>query len=259
MVLFVHTTPNKNVKDIIKDGEIKSYSKTKIVGIGEESYNIMTHEAVFCTVLFDYFKVAIPNYTKNTYLFFDKSILTTNKSSHYCNIWEFGKITKQCIKYTKSKSVDDNIESWSKSYKLNKDVTQFPNKYIYGPQVNFDGVGNEIIFKDSVNFSSLVGIYSYDAKWKHPLLITTQKELKIFLNKYGIEDIDTTPKKHYYIPFYLDWTEEKHNQVKNKWLDWAYKQNYTSYELKKWKQHYNSGKTRKNTRNNRKTQKQKNY
>ena len=253
MVLFAHTTLNKNVKDIINDGEIKSYSKTKNVGIGKGNYKFMNPNAVFLTVIFDYFKVAIPNYTNHTYFFFDKTILAINKPSHYCNIWEWGKITKQCIKYTKLKSVENNIESWEKSYKINKDVNKFPEKYIYGPHENFNGVGNEIIFKDSVNFGSLVGIYSYDAKWKHPLLMTTQKELKVFLNKYGIEDVDTIPKKHYYIPFSLDWTEEKHNLVRNKWLDWASKQKYTSYELKKWKLYYRFGKTRKNTRRHRQT------
>ena len=78
---------------------------------------------------------------------------------------------------------------------------------------NFDGVMNEIVFKDSVNFDSLVGIYSYDAKWKHPLLMTTQNELKQFLQKYEINDVDITPKKHYYIPFSISWSEEKHKQV----------------------------------------------
>ncbi len=232
MVLFAHITPNKNVKDIIKDGEIKSYAKTKIVGIGEGA-NIMNPDAVFVTAIFNYFKVVIPNYTKDTYFFFDKNILTTNIPSHYCNYWEWGKITKECIKYKKSISVDENIESWAKSYKLNTDPKKNPEKYIYGPHENFDGVMNELIFKDSVNFDSLVGIYSYDAKWKHPLLMTTQKELKEFLNKYNIKDIDTDPKKHYYIPFSINWTEEKHTQVRNKWLEWASKQKYNSPELKK--------------------------
>lgn len=245
MVLFAHTTPNKNVKDIIKDGEIKSYSKTKIVGIGEGA-NIMNPNAVFLSVIFDYFKVVIPDYTEDTYFFFDKSILTTNIPSHYCDSWEWGKITENCMKYKKSKSVDDNIESWAKSYKTVTNVKKSPEKYIYGPHNNFDGVMNEIIFKDSVNFDSLVGIYSYNAKWEHPLLMTTQKELKGFLNKYGIEDVDTTPKKHYYIPFSIDWSEEKHKQVRNKWLDWASKQKYTSPELNKWKLYYSRRKTRKN-------------
>lgn len=249
MVLFVHTTPNRNIKDIFKDNEIKSFSKTKRFGIGEGA-NIMNPDVVYFTVLFDYYKVAIPNYTENTYFFFDKSILTTAKPSHYCNIWEWGKITKNCIKYDKSKSIDDNIESWKKSYKLVFDVKKNPQKYIYGPYENFDGVINEIIFKDGVFFDSLVGIYSYNAKWSHPLLMTTQNELKEFLDKYGIKDIDTNPKRHYFIPFSIEWNEEKHNQIEKKWLNWASKQNYSSTELKKWKMNYTRRKTLKNIHKN---------
>ncbi len=249
MVLFVHTTQDKNVKDILKDKEIKSYAKTKRVGIGEGA-NIMNPDAVFLSVIFDYFRVAIPNYNKSTYFFFDKTVLTTNKPSHYCNSWEWGKITEDCVKYKKSESVDDNIKSWSKSYKAKTKVIKRPQSFIFGPFENFDGVMNEIIFKDSVNFDSLVGIYSYDAKWKHPLLMTTQNELKQFLQKYEINDVDITPKKHYYIPFSISWTEEKHKQVNDKWLLWASKQQYSSSELKKWKLHYNRRKTRKNIHKN---------
>lgn len=247
MVLFAHATSNKNISDILKDGEIKSYAKTKKVGLGEAA-NIMNPDAVFLTVVFDFYKVAIPNYIKDTYFFFDKSILATNNPSHYCNIWEWGKKTKGCITYKKSKSINENIASWAKSYTLNKDVTAFPEKYIYGPHENFNGVMNEIIFKDSVNFDSLVGIYSYNAKWKHPLLMTTQGELKKFLNKYGIHDVDTNPKKHYFIPYSLDWTEEDHKQARKKWLQWASEQTYTSPELQKWKLQYSRRKTRKHTK-----------
>ena len=82
MALFVHATSNKNAVDIIKDSEIRSYSKTKRIGIGEGA-NIMNKDAVFLSVLFDYYRVAIPNYNKSTYFFFDKSILTKNNTSHF--------------------------------------------------------------------------------------------------------------------------------------------------------------------------------
>lgn len=245
MVLFAHITPNKYAKYIIKDNTIKSFSQTKKVGLGEGE-NTMNPNAVFLTAIFDYFKVTIPNYTNNTYFFFDKNVLTTNDTLHYCNIWEWGKMTENCIRYYKSKSLDDNIKSWSDSYKSNIDVMKNPERYIFGTLDNFNGVMNEVVFKDNVNFNSLIGIYSYNAKWTHPLLMTTQKELKEFLNKNGICDVDTNPKKNYFIEFSIDWTEDKHKQVRNKWLKWAAKQSYCSLQLKKWKSYFNRTKTHKN-------------
>ncbi len=244
MVLFTHITPNKYAKDIIKDNQIKSFKQIKKIGLGEGA-NIMNPDSVFTTLLFDFYKVAIPNHNKSTYFFFDKSILTTNNVSHYCNIWEWGKITESCIKYNKSKSVDENIKSWAESYKSKINVTKFPEKYIFGPTHNFDGVANETVFKDNINFDSLVGIYSYDATWKHPLLMTTQKELKDFLYKYNICDIDIHPKLNYHIPYNISWTEEKHKQVRYKWLKWASKQEYCSTPLKRWKLKFNRRNTRK--------------
>ena len=150
------------------------------------------------------------------------------------------------MRYIKSKSLDNNIISWKGQYKRLHNVIQSPEKYIFGPINNFDGVMNEVVFKDAVSFDGLVGIYSYNAKWKHPLLMTTQKELREFLNEYGINDIDSDPQKHYYIPFSINWTEEKHDKVRDNWLKWAAKQTYISDELKKWKRVFNSKKTRKN-------------
>jgi hypothetical protein len=244
MVLFTHVAPNKYVKNIIKDNKIKSFRQTKKVGLGE-GLDMMNPDVVFLTIIFDYYKIAIPDYSKSTYFFFDKSVLFNNIPLHYCNSWEWGKLTENCIKYYKSKSTDDNIKIWSDSYKSAVNVNKRPEQYIFGPLQNFNGVQNEVVFKDNVNFNSLVGIYSYDAKWKHPLLMTKPSELKDFFNKYNIFDIDSNPKKHYYIDFSINWNEEKHKQIRHKWLKWASTRKYHSSQLKKWQSTFNRNKTRK--------------
>ena len=244
MVLFTHVTPNKYVKYILKDNIIKSFHQTKKIGLGEGA-NIMNPEAVFLTIIFDYYKIAIPNYSNSTYFFFDTNVLNTNTPLHYCNNWEWGKLTEDCLRYYKTKSNEYNIKRWSDNYKSNINVNKYPEKYIFGPLTNFDGVMNEVVFKNNVTFDSLVGIYSFNAKWKHPLLMTKPDELKDFFNKYNICDIDINPKRKYYTEFSSSWNEDKHARVRNKWLKWASTQKYCSTQLKKWKISFNRTKTRK--------------
>ena len=207
-------------------------------GIGEGD-EIMNPDFVFTTILFDYFRVAIPDSVDNVFLFFDKNILQKNTPSHYCSIWEWGNITDECISYNQSINLDENIKAWKDKYKMDRDVLKNPQNYIYGPQHNFSAVTNEVVFLDNINFDSLAGIYCKDATWEHPLLLKSQKELKKFLNKYGIMDVDTNPRNNYFVDFSVEWDDYKHNTVAKEWLDWASMQKYKSLELNRWKKYYN--------------------
>uniref|UniRef100_A0A6C0HLN7 Uncharacterized protein n=1 Tax=viral metagenome TaxID=1070528 RepID=A0A6C0HLN7_9ZZZZ len=242
MVLFVHATQNKYAPLILKDQILKSYSKTQKVGYGEENIK-MDKNVIFLSVLFNFFKVAIPNDTDKTFFFFDKNIFTNNKSLHYSNYWEWGNFVEQIsIKYNNDQTINKNIQTWATSYKIINDVKEKPMKYFYG---FMDGVQTEIVFEDTVNFDSLVGIYSTNANFSHPLLITDLTELKTFLNKYKIKDVDTNPENNYNIPHLINWSEQQHTEADNKWLFWAATQNYSSPELKKWKTFFNKSKTQK--------------
>jgi hypothetical protein len=238
MVLFVHATPNKYAKLILRDGAIKSFDLTKNSGFGEGE-EIMNSNMVYVTALFEYFKVAIPD-SNNTYFFFDESIISENQISHYCNAWEWGNITNKCFKYNKSLNVKRNINLWKQSYKNFNKIENNPQKYIYGPLKNFESVYNETVFIDQISLSSLIGIYSPNAKWNHPLLMKSQKELKRFLNFHKILDVDINPQRNYFIPFSKYWKEETHERIQNDWLIWASKQKYESYEWKKWMKKYNN-------------------
>jgi len=68
--------------------------------------------------------------------------------------------------------------------------------------------------------------------------MTTQNELKNFLNGYGISDVDTEPKYNYYIDYDIEWDDERHHQERDKWLKWASSRYYKSSELTKWKGNY---------------------
>jgi len=245
MVLFVHATQNKYAPLILKDQMLKSYSKTQKVGYGHKDPQLNT-DAVFLAVLFDFIKVAMTYDINKTYFFFDKNIFANNKPLHYCNFLKYGKLMDNCIAYDNDNTINQNIRTWGISYKIIYPIKVITEKYFFPSSDIFeDGLQNEVVFKDTVNFDSLVGIYSINAKFSHPLLITDLTELKTFLNKYKIKDVDTNPENNYNIPYSIELTQEQRVKARNKWLFWAATQNYSSPELKKWKTFFNKSKTQK--------------
>ena len=189
-MLLVHATNPKYIKGILADGALKSFKQTGKVGEGEGS-NDMNPNAVFLSVLFDFYKILIPGpATKNhapVWLIFDTDkTLKSKHPEHFCPAWDWGKYEEECVQYSSTTTPAD----WEAAYRKRWSASQQPNRYLFGlPSADF--AVNELVFKDSVNLDeNLVGIYALDAKWKHPLLMTKPQELMDFLSNYGYKSIE---------------------------------------------------------------------
>lgn len=190
-MLLVHTTGQKNIANILQNGALQSFNITHNPGEGEGD-NIMDGNLVYLSVLFKSYKLLLPQITKsNVYLFFDAtSTIKTSNPLHFCPEWDWGKFIKEdCRRITKTKSVTQQFNTFETLYKKRWNTDNLPERYIFGlPSADF--AINEIVFKDEVKINlNLVGIYCFGATWKHPLLMTTFDEVKLFLSKFGYTDI----------------------------------------------------------------------
>ena len=181
-MLLVHTTNPKYIHNILEDGKLKSFKQTGKVGEGEGS-NLMKSNMVFLSVLFDFYKIFVPTVKSSVWLLFDaESTIKSKHPEHFCAAWDWGDYEENdCIYTSPSDSFDSIWNKWSITYKNRWKLKQEPERYFFGlPSGDF--AVNEIVFKDSVHFDkNLVGIYSFDATWDHPLLMKNPEELIEFL------------------------------------------------------------------------------
>ncbi len=183
-MLLVHATNPKYIQDILSDGSIRSFKNTGKVGEGEGE-SIMNPRAIFFTVLFDFYKILIPEVKSSVWLILDaEKTIKENPPDHFCAAWDWGHFEeKDCVK--SKKSFKDTVKLWTSKYKQRWSLKKHPNRYFFGfPSSDF--AMNEIVFSNPINLDgNLVGIYQYNAKWDHPLLMKKPEELMGFLTERG--------------------------------------------------------------------------
>jgi len=191
-MLLVHSTNPKNIKAILKNGALQSFNKTRNPGEGE-GLTTMDGDLVYLSVLFQFYKILLPEITEsNVYLFFDaKTTIETSNALHFCPEWDWGKFIKDDCQYIKNTDIDTQLTEFDKLYKKRWNKEKNPQRYVFGlPSADF--AINEILFKDEVKLElNLVGIYCYNATWQHPLLMTKFSQVQSFLNDFGYTDIGT--------------------------------------------------------------------
>ena len=173
---IIHETKDKYIKNILNDNKLNRITNEK--NFSEE----LEIPHVFASVYFDHYKLQIPNDSSRVFLFFDINLMKKYNPMHYCSLWNFSKFDREyCIKYNKNLSPSQNIKKWQKfTIKKNKGRHNEEAAKIYGPHTFVYG---EIVFSKDIPLDKyLKCIYCYNAKWKHPLLITTRQKLKSVLS-----------------------------------------------------------------------------
>lgn len=229
-MLLVHQTNPKYIQDILADGSIRSFRNTGKVGEGEGE-SIMDPKAIFFTVLFNFYKILVPEVKSSVWLIFDaEKTIKENPPDHFCAAWDWGYFEEMnCIKEQPS-DFKKLVKSWGEKYKKRWSQHTHPNRYFFGfPSSDF--VMNEVIFSNPVKLDgNLIGIYQYNAKWDHPLLMKTPDDFMEFLKEKGYNVIGTH-----------DWPSGLRSEN-----DFDFYEKYLKFARRTYKKKKSARKTRKN-------------
>lgn len=82
---LVHETNEKFIESILKNNKLNVINKHGLFNYSEDK----EINKIFMSVLFDYYKLKIPNDSSRIFLFFDISLLEYINPDHYCAVWTF--------------------------------------------------------------------------------------------------------------------------------------------------------------------------